>query len=142
MSKVLVIGAGGAGSVAVHKMATCPEVFSHITLASRRIHKCEAVAASVLARSGVTVAVAELDAAVSDRPVWLERVDGHAGWANSAAMTAAGVTAASKSDAVLLVMGGNEKTCREAFSNGHWGDRNDLSLLGRQGDLARAGGRR
>ncbi len=40
---------------------------------------------------------AELDAAVSDRPVWLERVDGHAGWANTAAMKLAGVTAASKS---------------------------------------------
>ena len=39
---------------------------------------------------------AELDAAVSDRPVWLERVDGHAGWANSRALAAAGVTAASK----------------------------------------------
>ena len=34
----------------------------------------------------------ELDAAVSDRPVWLERVDGHAGWANSRAMAEAGVT--------------------------------------------------
>lgn len=40
---------------------------------------------------------ADLDAAVSDRPVWLERVDGHAGWANSRAMQIAGVTAASKS---------------------------------------------
>ncbi|ABF53556.1 amidohydrolase [Sphingopyxis alaskensis] len=40
---------------------------------------------------------ADLDAAVSNRPVWLERVDGHAGWANSAAMAAAKVTAASKS---------------------------------------------
>ena len=39
---------------------------------------------------------AELDLAVADRPVWLERVDGHAGWANSAALAAAGVTAASK----------------------------------------------
>lgn len=39
---------------------------------------------------------AELDAAVPDRPVWLERVDGHAGWANSRALAAAGVTAASK----------------------------------------------
>lgn len=38
---------------------------------------------------------AELDAVVSDRPVWLTRVDGHAGWANSAAMTAAGITAKS-----------------------------------------------
>lgn len=36
---------------------------------------------------------AELDAVVSDRPVWLERVDGHAGWANSLALQAAGVTA-------------------------------------------------
>lgn len=39
---------------------------------------------------------AELDAAVGDIPVWLERVDGHAGWANSAAMQAAGITAATK----------------------------------------------
>lgn len=37
---------------------------------------------------------AELDAAVADRPVWLERVDGHAGWANSEAMRLAGVTEA------------------------------------------------
>nr|WP_179407431.1 amidohydrolase [Novosphingobium marinum] len=36
---------------------------------------------------------ADLDEVVSDRPVWLERVDGHAGWANSAALSAAGVTA-------------------------------------------------
>jgi predicted amidohydrolase YtcJ len=40
---------------------------------------------------------ADLDAAESSRPVWLERVDGHAGWANSRAMGIAGVTAASKS---------------------------------------------
>jgi predicted amidohydrolase YtcJ len=37
---------------------------------------------------------AELDAAVSDRPVWLQRVDGHAGWANSKALAIAGVDAA------------------------------------------------
>ena len=29
---------------------------------------------------------ADLDAAFPDRPVWLERIDGHAGWANSAAL--------------------------------------------------------
>lgn len=37
---------------------------------------------------------ADLDAAVADRPVFLERVDGHAGWANSKALKEAGVTAA------------------------------------------------
>jgi predicted amidohydrolase YtcJ len=42
---------------------------------------------------------AELDAAVGDRPVWLERVDGHAGWANSMAMREAGVTAATQAPA-------------------------------------------
>jgi len=34
----------------------------------------------------------ELDAVVSDRPVWLERVDGHAGWANSRTLALAGIT--------------------------------------------------
>jgi predicted amidohydrolase YtcJ len=37
---------------------------------------------------------AELDAAVGDRPVLMERVDGHAHWANTAALAAAGITAA------------------------------------------------
>ena len=36
---------------------------------------------------------ADLDGIVADRPVWLGRADGHAAWANSAAIRAAGVTA-------------------------------------------------
>jgi hypothetical protein len=39
---------------------------------------------------------AELDAAVADRPVALARVDGHALWANTAALRAGGVTAATR----------------------------------------------
>ena len=35
----------------------------------------------------------QIDAAVNDRPVWLRRIDGHAGWANSAAMKLAGIDA-------------------------------------------------
>ena len=42
---------------------------------------------------------ADLDAVVSDRPVVLERVDGHAVVANSAALKAAGVTAATRAPA-------------------------------------------
>jgi len=34
---------------------------------------------------------ADIDAVVSDRPVWLRRIDGHAGWANSTAMRIAGI---------------------------------------------------
>jgi len=33
-----------------------------------------------------------LDLVVSDKPVWLRRIDGHAGWANTKAMELAGVT--------------------------------------------------
>ena len=33
----------------------------------------------------------DLDAIVPDRPVWLERVDGHAGWANSKTLAIAGI---------------------------------------------------
>lgn len=34
---------------------------------------------------------AHIDAVVNDRPVWLERIDGHAGWANSKALAMAGI---------------------------------------------------
>jgi len=34
---------------------------------------------------------ADIDAVVSNRPVWLNRIDGHAGWANSKALEIAGI---------------------------------------------------
>jgi len=62
MSHVLIIGAGGVGSVVVHKCAQIAEVFSEITLASRTLSKCEAIAASVKERTGRTVRVERVDA--------------------------------------------------------------------------------
>lgn len=62
MSKILVVGAGGVGSVAIHKMAMNSDIFSEITLASRRKFKCDEIAAAVKERFGVTVHTAELDA--------------------------------------------------------------------------------
>lgn len=38
----------------------------------------------------------ELDSVVADRPVWMVRVDGHAGWANTAAIKLSGATRATK----------------------------------------------
>jgi predicted amidohydrolase YtcJ len=34
---------------------------------------------------------ADIDSVVADRPVWLRRIDGHAGWANSKALAIAGI---------------------------------------------------
>ena len=62
MTKVLIIGAGGVGSVVTHKCAQVPEVFREIVLASRTEAKCAAIAASVKARTGRDVAVARVDA--------------------------------------------------------------------------------
>ncbi len=62
MKDVLVIGAGGVASVAVHKMAKNPDLFGKITIASRRQFKCDAVAQSVKERFGVDVATAQVDA--------------------------------------------------------------------------------
>ncbi len=62
MAKVLVIGAGGVGSVAVHKMAMNPEIFPEIALASRTLSKVEAIAASVKERTGVTIETHQIDA--------------------------------------------------------------------------------
>ena len=47
MSKVLIIGAGGVGAVVVHKCASLPETFTEITLASRTLSKCDAIAAQL-----------------------------------------------------------------------------------------------
>lgn len=62
MAKVLVIGAGGVGSVAVHKMAFNPGIFGEIALASRTKSKCDAIAASVLMRTGIDIATYQIDA--------------------------------------------------------------------------------
>ena len=43
MGKVLIIGAGGVGSVVVNKVAQNPDVFTEIVLASRTKSKCDAI---------------------------------------------------------------------------------------------------
>jgi saccharopine dehydrogenase (NAD+, L-lysine-forming) len=62
MNKVLIIGAGGVGNVVAHKCAMVPEVFGEITLASRTVSKCDAIAAEVKQRTGRTIATARVDA--------------------------------------------------------------------------------
>lgn len=75
MSTVLVIGAGGVGSVAVHKMAMNSDVFTDITLASRREEKCKEIAENVFRRTGHRVHTAELDAdRTADTIKLIERV--------------------------------------------------------------------
>ena len=50
----------------------------------------------------------------------------------------AAVEAARKADVAILVVGENESTNREAWSQEHLGDRDSLDLLGAQNDLVKA----
>ena len=47
MGKVLIIGAGGVGTVVAHKVAQNPDVFTEIVLASRTQSKCDAIAKAI-----------------------------------------------------------------------------------------------
>jgi saccharopine dehydrogenase (NAD+, L-lysine-forming) len=76
MNKVLIIGAGGVGSVVAHKCAMVPEVFGEITLASRTLSKCEAIAASVLQRTGRQITTAQVDADNAEETAALIRKTG------------------------------------------------------------------
>lgn len=53
-------------------------------------------------------------------------------------LIAEAVKIAKKADAVLLAIGGNEQTSREAWASEHMGDRTDLQLVGLQDELINA----
>ena len=62
MGKILIIGAGGVGTVVAHKVAQNANVFTEITLASRTKSKCDAIAKDVKKRYGVEIKTAQVDA--------------------------------------------------------------------------------
>lgn len=59
MGKVLIIGAGGVGTVVAHKVAQNSDVFTEIMLASRTKSKCDAIAAAI---GGNKIKTAQVDA--------------------------------------------------------------------------------
>ena len=62
MGKVLIIGAGGVGTVVANKVAQNSAIFTDIMLASRTKSKCDVIAADVKKRTGVTIQTARVDA--------------------------------------------------------------------------------
>lgn len=62
MSKVLIIGAGGVGTVVAHKCAINADVFTGIMLASRTKSKCDKIAADIKEMHGVAIETAQVDA--------------------------------------------------------------------------------
>jgi saccharopine dehydrogenase (NAD+, L-lysine-forming) len=71
MSKVLIIGAGGVGSVVAHKCALNSGVFTEIMLASRTKSKCDKIAAEIREMHGVSIQTAQVDADIVSETVLL-----------------------------------------------------------------------
>jgi len=59
---ILIIGAGGVSRVATVKCAMNIDTFEKITLASRTVSKCEAIASDIKKNQGVDIDVASVDA--------------------------------------------------------------------------------
>ncbi|MFP4486615.1 MAG: saccharopine dehydrogenase family protein [Campylobacterales bacterium] len=62
MKRVLQIGAGGVGGVVAHKLAMNRDVFSHITLASRTLSKCEDIKKQIEDMGRGSIDICKVDA--------------------------------------------------------------------------------
>ncbi len=60
--KVMMIGAGGVGTVVAHKIAEHPDIFSELIIASRTKSKCDAIAAAIKAKTKFSINTAQVDA--------------------------------------------------------------------------------
>jgi saccharopine dehydrogenase (NAD+, L-lysine forming) len=60
--RILIIGAGGVATVAIHKCAQVPEVFKEILVASRTLSKCEAIKKNIKEQYKKDIQTAQVDA--------------------------------------------------------------------------------
>ncbi len=97
--------------------------------------KAAAAGIEILYAEGVKITETKADSETF--PTWQDRAV-LADAASNAKRIREAVQAADKSDLIILALGGNEQTCREAWGPNHLGDRSSLDLLGNQDDLARA----
>ena len=62
MGKIMIIGCGGVGSVAVHKCCQNSDVFSEVVIASRTVSKCDALKAKLEGKTKTKIKTAQVDA--------------------------------------------------------------------------------
>ena len=62
MGKVLMIGAGGVGTVVAHKLAQNADVFTDIMIASRTKSKCDAIATAIAKYGKAKISTTKVDA--------------------------------------------------------------------------------
>ena len=75
---------------------------------------------------------------ITEQRVWAQDKVNFTDPAVNAKLIAEAVEVARKADVVVMVLGDNEQTSREAWADNHLGDRESLDLVGQQNDLAKA----
>ncbi len=60
--RIMIIGAGGVATVAAHKCAQLPGVFSDVLVASRTLSKCEAIQSAIRQKYGREIQIERVDA--------------------------------------------------------------------------------
>lgn len=75
---------------------------------------------------------------ITEQRIWAQDEVKFTDPAVNAKLIAEAVEVAKKADVVVMVLGDNEQTSREAWADNHLGDRESLDLIGQQNDLAKA----
>lgn len=75
---------------------------------------------------------------ITEQRIWAQDQVKFTDPAVNAKLIAEAVEVARKADVVVMVLGDNEQTSREAWADNHLGDRESLDLVGQQNDLAKA----
>ncbi len=75
---------------------------------------------------------------ITEQRIWAQDEVKFVDPAVNAKLIAEAVEVAKKADVVVMVLGDNEQTSREAWADNHLGDRDSLDLIGQQNDLAKA----
>lgn len=86
---------------------------------------------------GFTVSYAE-GVRITEQRIWGQDAINFTTPEVNAALIEAAVKAAAKADLILMVLGDNEQTSREAWGDNHMGDRASVELIGQQNALAAA----
>ncbi len=75
---------------------------------------------------------------ITEKRIWAQDEVKLVDPAVNAKLIAEAVEVAKNADVVVMVLGDNEQTSREAWADNHLGDRDSLDLIGQQNDLAKA----
>lgn len=75
---------------------------------------------------------------ITEQRIWAQDEVKFVDPAVNAKLIAEAVEVAKNADVVVMVLGDNEQTSREAWADNHLGDRESLDLIGQQNDLAKA----